>query len=709
MMHRSSTALILAGLLLQAGIALAAPPTDWSWRYYRPTNTGILGDYCYAVWIDAEDTPYLGGFNPHWNEGGFSHFIESEKRWEAFSNVDYPLIGDVNVDGDVTISEICPAPDGTLLLLAGRAILHFDPALGAASLQRFDASNTPLPDGSFKDISVAPDGSIWVAVKNYYLGDPDGGLIRYDPRAEDWTVWNVNTHANGWPGWGKITKVIVQPLAGRDYAVWIEDDLYGRVVFESATGQFLEVPNNGQPGEIGSLIHNSADEVGNAWMFRELEGSMGWSLDYRRPDGTWVVPPAVYPAYYGLNVFRAFGDTQALLIGAGTELWHFDGHDWSSLGEWGGSVVGDAAMDSQGRVWVCGNGGAAVRDPESGVWQRYRVSNTSQIDMWVRDISLAPNGEVWMTGNTSPGVGGIGVFDGLRWHNYNVYTYGLGGDWPFPCDNADAICFRPSSGRTAFNPYNNGIREVEGDSFFTLETGSKSDGLAEDSFGRLWTIGNYFSLRYHDGSGFTDLSIAGWGANIVPDPDRPGTVWACANLEVVRTDGDYRYSRENVDLPELNAMHDTFMGVVADQDGVAWLGTTEGIFRLDAITGTHQWWHSSNSAMPGDQMQPLAVAPDGLVWFTNFKFNNEFEPALVWFDGEQFGTITRDDGLPHEQIYDAELRVVGNAYELWLSCASRGVAVLTVPQSNPRHVLEAPFPLAVSDHTSRSVEQGRVR
>jgi len=594
----------------------------------------------------------------------------------------------VDVDGDVVITEICPAPDGRLWMLAYRSILHFDPAVGAASLQRFDWSNTPMPAGSPKDIDIAPDGSIWIAVKNYSLGGIEGGVVRYLPETGEWTVWNVATSANSWPGWGQITKAIVQPMPAGGYRVWVEDDLYGRVVFDSVTQEFSEVPNNDQPGEIAEFIRNSADEVGNVWMFREMEGSSGWSLDYRRPDGSWVVPPAVYPAYYGLQVFHAYGDTQALLIGAGSELWHFDGRNWSSLGDWGSPVTVDAKMDSKGRAWVCGTGGAAVRDPATGQWQRYRVTNTSQIDMWVRDISFATNGDVWMTGNAAPGAGGISRFDGERWFNFNVFTYGLGGPWPFNTDNADAIVYRPSTGNVALNPMFDGIREWNGEDFDTYETSSEIEGLAEDSLGRIWIMDNYFSLRYHDGSGFTELPIAGWGRNVVPDPDRPGTAWACANLEIVRTDGDYRFSRLISDLPELNVLHDVFTSVAAGRNGVAWVGTTEGLFRLDSEVGTHDWYHSSNSSMPGDQVEPLVVSPDGLVWFTNF---NSFgiEPSLVWFDGSEFGTITRAQGLPHAQIYDAEVRETNGAYELWLSCASRGVAVLTVPFSNPTAVAES--------------------
>jgi len=53
---------------------------------------------------------------------------------------------------------------------------------------------------------------------------------------------------------------------------------------------------------------------------------------------------------------------------------------------------------------------------------------------------------------------------------------------------------------------------------------------------------------------------------------------------------------------------------------------------------------------------------------------------LCWFDGTNFGIIPQQQtgGLPHAQIYDIEMKNIQNGYELWISCASRGVAVLTV-------------------------------
>jgi len=672
-------------LLVLAGNLLAAPPSESSWRYYRPGNTGVMGDYSDALWVDPEGTLYHAGYDPFFEEGGFARFRYEENRWENFSNVDYPVIGPQENTGTSRISDICPDAQGGLWMGTWRGMLYFDPAVGASSLRRFDAGNSPLPGGRTMDLSVAPDGSVWLACFGVSWGG--GGLARYVPDTDTWTVWGYDPQPDGWPGRVVCETAIAQPKPGGGYLIWV-DDSFGKVVYDSDTQQFSDVPFDQQPGDIAAMLANDAcDDAGNVWMLRYTVPGQTYTLEYRRPDGTWVQPPQPLPAMYGLPAFRAFGDGQCLLIGGSSDAWYFDGTAWTNLGIWRpGGFTFAIDMDTVGNVYVSGNGGLGRRDAATGLWQRYRLSNTGQIDNWVRDLAFADNGDVWLTSNGAPGIGGMARFDGQRWFNWNVATYGLGGDWPFPCDNADAICFRPSTGDVALNPTNNGIREWDGSGFVTLEPGSVSDGLVEDSLGRLWTMGNYYSLRYHDGNGFVDVGIDGWGANVVRDPDQPGTVWACAGFEVVRTDGVDRFSREVPDFPELNPMHDLLTTVVAAPGGVAWVGSTEGLIRLDAETGAHQWFHHTNSDIPGDQITPLVVSPDGLVWCTNFN-SQGMEGALIWFDGVEFGTFTRAEGLPHEQIYDAEVREIVGGYEIWLACASRGIAVLTVMSDE---VTEAP-------------------
>ncbi|MEZ4650073.1 MAG: FlgD immunoglobulin-like domain containing protein [Candidatus Eisenbacteria bacterium] len=682
-------ALVTAASLSISASAFAAPPEGSTWSYYRPGNTGVMGDYSDALWISPNGDPWIGGYDPFWEEGGLSRYIVSEDRWENFSNVDYPIVGNSNIVGASRVSDIAPDASGALWMSMWYGALYFDPAVGPDSFLRFTPGNSPIPPGRITDVAVADDGSVWFSAITVSWGI--GGLARYEPGTGTWTVWDHQTNANGWPAWSSINRICTQPKPGGGYRVFVDGD-FGLRMFDSATQTFTSVPGN----VLAIAGQSACDDAGNAWFIRDAGSGLPYSIDYQRPDGTWVTPTEPYiGAGNDMWAFRALGNGQALMVDGNNATFRFDGTAWTSLGIWRpGAFTYEVDMDEVGNVWVSGKEGAAMWDAETNQWQRYRISNTGQMDNWSQDISLTPDGQVWITSNAAPGIGGISRFDGERWHNHNEYHYGLGEDWPFPTDNADCITFRPSTGSVAFNPMFNGLAEWNGSGYQILEAGTTSEGLVEDSDGRLWIQGQYFKLRYFDEVGFHDVPILGWGNNVVQDPDRPGTVWACASGEVVRTDGSYRYSRANTELPEINPMHDVFTGVAAGSNGVAWLGTTEGLFRLDAENGTHEWWHSSNSDMPGDQVLPLVVSPDGRVWFTNFGTNG-IEPSLVWFDGTEFGTVTLADGLPHAQIWDAELRVVPDGYEVWMACASRGIAVLHVPMADPAGVGDiGPTPLA---------------
>jgi hypothetical protein len=52
----------------------------------------------------------------------------------------------------------------------------------------------------------------------------------------------------------------------------------------------------------------------------------------------------------------------------------------------------------------------------TGIWQRFRVTNTSQYDLFNEDLALDPaSGAVHACANAGPGAGGMTSFDGLRW------------------------------------------------------------------------------------------------------------------------------------------------------------------------------------------------------------------------------------------------------------------------------------------------------
>jgi len=175
------------------------------------------------------------------------------------------------------------------------------------------------------------------------------------------------------------------------------------------------------------------------------------------------------------------------------------------------------------------------------------------------------------------------------------------------------------------------------------------------------------------------------GQNLQRDPDRPGTIWASTDAEVIRTDGSYRYARDYTEFPELDPQSDLFTTVAAAPGGVGWLGSTQGIFRLDAESGTYQYF-TALGGISALGASPLAVSPDGLLWYVVFDPFGTGAHGLVWFDGTSAGIYPAPrggepqwGGLPHAQIAALEVRTVPGGYELWMSCLSRGIAVLSVP------------------------------
>ena len=94
-------------------------------------------------------------------------------------------------------------------------------------------------------------------------------------------------------------------------------------------------------------------------------------------------------------------------------------------------------------------------------------------------------------------------------------------------------------------------------------------------------------------------------------------------IRFFRTDGTYNFTRYNTDFPELDPQSDLLTTVAPDANGIAWVGSYKGLFKLNANTGTYQFYSPSNSQIPGDNIAPIIVTPDGRMWFANFlKYNN---------------------------------------------------------------------------------------
>lgn len=670
-------------LIVITGLAFSQTPDVYSWRYYRPGNTGIQGDQATALWVDENGDPYIAASSGNWGEGGFARFVQAENRWINYSNVDYPILGSFE-NAEVQILDFAEDFEGNLWMGNFTGALKFDPQNGVSSIERYVASNSGL-SGYTSDVDVAPDSTVWFT---------SGRLVRFNPGNGEWTHWEGSGH-----------RVAVQPKPDGSYLVWSADVYYGYVfTYNSATNQYTEyLPS--ATGEIAGLPgKDCVDDAGNFWALRMSENGNWETLEYQKPDGSWVYPEHPYSnlTFY-IDAFKAFGNGKAILVTQTGETWMFDGTGWHNYGTWrSGDYNLSVDVDNEGNVWVCGLEGAAKRDVNTGTWQRYRITNTSQIDYFVEDIDIDNEGNVWLTGNAGAGYGGFQKFDGERWTGFNGFTYGLGYPFPYQADNTQAICRRSSNGDVVFNPTFNGIHAWDGDNYYPLENLlTASGGFAEDSQGRLWSLEEYGGLRYfNDITGqWTNVPLTGWGLSIRKDPVLPGTVWALTDFEILRTNGTNEFRRTIGDIPGSAAV---FTGLAVDENGIAWTGTwsqftSNGstLVRIDSNTGMYQIWsYDEGWPFPGEHVRPMAISPDGRLWM---QYDSEYpftEAGLCWYDGvnvEVFpsapGGVPQWGGLPNSSIKELEVKETSGGYELWMSCLGRGIAVLEVV-SDPVSVSE---------------------
>ena len=140
---------ILAATMLGMAGTLAAQEIPGSnWRYYRPSNTGIQGDLNEAIYIGADNDPWIGGYDPGFEEGGVAKLVQSENRWINVSNVDYPVIGHPDLTGTTRVSDIVADAEGQLWMATWRGALKMDPAVGGATLVNYASASAALANGN---------------------------------------------------------------------------------------------------------------------------------------------------------------------------------------------------------------------------------------------------------------------------------------------------------------------------------------------------------------------------------------------------------------------------------------------------------------------------------------------------------------------------------------------------------------------------------
>ena len=95
-----------------------------------------------AIWVGPNGDPWIGGYDPLFEEGGISKLIQSENRFLNLSNVDYEILGHPAETGTVRARDIVADNRGVIWFPTWKAVFSYDPAVGASSLKRHDLGRT---------------------------------------------------------------------------------------------------------------------------------------------------------------------------------------------------------------------------------------------------------------------------------------------------------------------------------------------------------------------------------------------------------------------------------------------------------------------------------------------------------------------------------------------------------------------------------------
>ncbi|HYE03811.1 MAG TPA: hypothetical protein VD963_11340 [Phycisphaerales bacterium] len=653
------------------------------WRLYRPTNTGILGDYVGAIFVDDQDLPWIGAYTTFWEQGGMSH-MNADGTWTPVSNFDHPQIGSPR------FNDIVPGAGTTLWIGTYDGLLRYDTAAGPAALVKYTSANAPIPSGRIYDVDVAPDGTVWCAI--FDVTGPGGGLARFNPATNAWSVW---TTANGlpwgqqFPNWDNLANVAVVPdAAGPGYTVYFaaSTNSLGMGTYRDGVFQSLGNPQSPPPGLYPIMMPGTdlVDDQGNIWLITNQ------GLARRARSGAYTTVPHPPGMGSGISTLRALDGGRAVVGSYYGDTYLWSG-SWAPMGNWGGSHTYAFAEDSTGAIWAGGIGGSAKF--ENGFWQRYRLTNTGMVGFWIQAIDFAPDGRVFMNGNAGPGVGGFDIFDGTTWTCVNNANAGLGPAWGQPSDNVGALCFR-ASGTLAVAPAGTqGLRDWDGFTYTTLiPAGWDIIEVDEDSLGRLWAVhygnGGVSLLTGANRQVFTAQNsqlFAGSIGSVEPDPAGNGFVWITSQFGIVRTNGTTweQFSRELIGLNQ-NSLGHMLSAAAPAADGTLWIGSANGLYHFNPTTGAHTRYHTGNSALTSNNIQHVHIAPDGSIWVTTFDGAWPYPGGLTHFDGQTWTTFQQGTSpLPHNQIWELNSREVPGGYELWVGTASEGVAVLTVSAGAP--------------------------
>ncbi|MEL6614811.1 MAG: two-component regulator propeller domain-containing protein, partial [Bacteroidota bacterium] len=542
-------------------------------------------------------------------------------RFDGYDIVRYERSPDSTSLSDNVVSALAEDASGALWVGTSRGLNRLDRE--TEQFQRFRAATSGLPSDDIVVLHADSSGALWV-------GTEGGGLGRYDTESGDWTVYR---HDAADPA--SLPSDAVRALAdGDEGALWVGTS-QGVARLDPASGQFRSF-SLGDDGFVGGGVSSlSLAESGGLWV-----GTLG--------AGLFRLDPA---------------------SGAATTV---------DLGGLSASVVKSVYEDSGGTLWV-GTLGDGLRQIPAGspapiVYRATEGDPDALIDDSVLDIMEDRQGVLWIAT-----YGGVDRFDRARG---TVTRYRYDPQVPSTIASNDVQALLVSGGGTLYVGTDGAVNVKSGGDAFrrlTLDASqAKATALLQARDGGIWAGATSGLYRVGSG-GLESVAVKAPGEVLIVEAlleGRSGDLFiGTLGDGLVRFDPASGEATTYTHDPAATSSvaHDNVRALAQDARGDLWVGTQEGLCRLDAASGAGRFTcyraaPSDPEALASGAIQALHIREaDGSLWIGTSGGLHRLDLSAPEAGFSRFTQATSD--LPG----DAVLAIVedGSGF-LWLA-TNRGL------------------------------------